>query len=473
MNRRDFLNRCADAAGGFALASCGAAGAGVLLSNQFLKIRMGAKKPNIVLIFSDDQGYYDASCYPHPDGVNTPNIDKLSRDGVRLTDGYVSCPVCAPSRAGLLTGRYQQRFGIYSNFASKGIPLSELLLPQLLKQAGYATAVIGKWHLGQSPEYHPLKRGFDEFFGFLPGMHDYYDRQFPDRPVYRNFQPIEQDELEYLTWDFTREAVSFIERHRDEPFFLYLPYNAVHTPYQPPPDYTGDPDDNRQIHLAMLEALDDGIGQVLNALKHTGVDENTLLFFVSDNGGTGITMHYPPDVLTLNGSKTESYEGGIRVPFIVRWPGQLPAGTTCSEPIITLDILPTVCAAAGVELPKDRIYDGKNMLPVLRGETTEPLHAALFWHYPNKDTLEMWAIRQGNWKLVCYRDCGSTDTPTCELYDLQTDISETNDLAAQEPEKLAQLKDAWCDWRSRMASPWSDSGKLPDYLSNLYECKQH
>jgi len=283
MTRRDFLGSSALAMLGICLVS---------------KVRSATTNqnnsgcPNIVLIVSDDQGYADSSCYEHPKEVDTPNIDRLAAEGVRLTNGYASAYICAPTRAGLLTGRYQQRFGFYTGGDSRvGLPLNEVTVADLLKKQGYATAVIGKWHVGIEPEYHPLKRGFDEFYGFLGhGAHDYFKLQITNEynSIYRNDKRI--NDTGYLTDNLGREAVSFIERHQKRPFFLYLPFNAVHWPLQAPQKYikrfdTGD--ENRNIYLAMLTSMDEAIGKVLDALKRTGVDDNTLLIFFSDNGGAG------------------------------------------------------------------------------------------------------------------------------------------------------------------------------------------
>jgi arylsulfatase A-like enzyme len=438
MNRRDFLTKClAAGVSGFVLPRCASG-------------RRAAGRPNIVLIVSDDQGYADVSCYDHPAEVSTPNIDRLAQDGVRLTDGYASAYVCAPTRAGLLTGRYQQRFGFYTGGDSRiGLPLSELTVADLLKEQGYATAVVGKWHVGIEPEYRPLRRGFDEFYGFLGhGAHDYFDLKITDEytSIYRNNQPI--NDTGYLTHNLARQAVSFIERHHKQPFFLYLPFNAVHWPLQAPRQDierfdTGDK--SRDTYLAMLACMDEAIGRVLNALKQTGVDENTLVIFFSDNGGArknfannGILRDYKHSV----------YEGGIRVPFIVRWPGKLPSGTVCSQPVISLDIMPTILSAAGVALPNDRVYDGKNMLGVLRAESKKPLHEALFWD----DGTDLWAVRAGKWKLI-------SRTGRLELYNLETDISEKRNLVSQELQVVNRLRDLHTAWRAQMREPISKTKK--------------
>jgi arylsulfatase A-like enzyme len=427
--RRDFLKKCAAVGAG-----------GFILLNRPLKARIG-RRPNIVLIVSDDQGYADVSCYDHPQEVSTPNIDRLATEGVRLTDGYASAYVCAPTRAGLLTGRYQQRFGFYTGGDSRvGLPLSEVTVADLLKKEGYATGVVGKWHVGLEPEYRPLQRGFDEFYGFLGhGAHDYFELQITTEhnSIYRNDKPI--NDTGYLTDNLAREAVSFIERHHRRPFFLYLPFNAVHWPLQAPDDYvkrfnTGD--ENRDIYLAMLTSMDEAIGKVLDALKRTGADGNTLVIFFSDNGGARKNF---ANNGVLRDYKQTVYEGGIRVPFIVSWPGKLPRAAVCSEPVISVDIMPTILSAAGVGLPGDRVYDGKDMLAALRGETTEPLHRALFWY----DGTQQWAVRAGKWKLLSRKG-------SLELHDLEADISEKHNLAARRPDVVEELEGMYAEWRSQM-----------------------
>ena len=421
------------------------AASGLCLDSKVWSVEAGRNKrrrPNIVVIVSDDQGYADSSCYDHPKEVRTPNIDRLADEGVRLTHGYASAYVCAPTRAGLLTGRYQQRFGFYTAGDSRtGMPVSEVTIADLLKKQGYATAVIGKWHVGLEPKYRPLQRGFDEFYGFLGhGAHDYFKLEITTEhnSIYRNNKPI--NDTGYLTNNLGREAVSFIARHSKRPFFLYLPFNAVHWPLQALQEHvehfnTGDP--NRDIYLAMLTCMDEAIGRVLDALKRTGVDDDTLIIFFSDNGGA---RKNHANNGALREYKQTVYEGGIRVPFIVRWPDKLPKGKVCDEPVISLDVGPTICAAVGVELPGDRVYDGKNMLPALRGETKIPLHEALFWY----DGADQWAVRAGKWKLLSFKG-------SLELYDLHADIGEKNNLKDKHPKIVERLQRTYTAWKNQMA----------------------
>ena len=398
--------------------------------------------PNLVLIVSDDQGYADISCYPHPAEVSTPNLDRLAASGVRLTNGYASCPVCAPTRAGILTGRYQQRFGFYTAADSRaGLPLTEVTLPELLRDAGYATGVFGKWHLGYTPPYRPLERGFDTFYGFLGhGGHDYFDLSITDeiRSIYRDRAPI--DDSGYLTRNITREAVAFIEENRDRPFFAYVPYNAVHNPIQAPEDYIrrfSNADPKRNTYLAMLAIMDEGVGEILDALDRFDLAAETLVMFLSDNGGARGTT-------AVNGAlrdyKHSVYEGGIRVPFLVRWPGRIPPGTVSDEPVISIDAFATVLAAAGVTAPPDRVIDSRDILPAIIGSAEGPLHEALYWNWIGKGSDNGWAIRKGRWKLL-------NDKDAVELYDLEADLSESRDLADDEPAVVRELLASYRAWQ--------------------------
>jgi arylsulfatase A-like enzyme len=439
MNRRAFLKAISAAA--ISIGWC---------RNSFSAV--GKKKPpNIVVILSDDQGYADVSYHDHPKEVHTPAIDRLAASGIRMTNGYASAPVCAPTRAGLLTGRYQQRFGFYKVQDSRiGMPLSEITVADLLKKNGYATGVFGKWHLGLAPEYHPLKRGFDEFYGFLGhGGRDYFNlKRDPEKEhaaIYRNGDMI--DDTGYLTDNLAREACAFIERHKDGPFFLYLAFNAVHSPLQAPKEDIAlfdSGDENRNILMAMLRRMDIAVGNVLDALNKAGVSDNTLIFYFSDNGGARATS---ANNMPLRSYKDSYYEGGLRVPFIVSWPGTLKPGS-CDEPVISLDIMPTICAAAGIALPEDRTYDGRNMIPVLRKETADSLHERLFWGGNDGS----WAVREGKWKLVFRKRENKL-----ELYDLKADIGEKNDIAQKHPDTVRRLEKEFWAWRKEMAPPIGNS----------------
>jgi iduronate 2-sulfatase len=411
------------------------------------------RPPNIVLFLSDDQGYADVGCQQHEAQIATPHIDRLADEGVRFTSGYASAYVCAPTRAGLLTGHYQQRFGFYRASDSRmGLPLGEITLADLLQRAGYATGIFGKWHLGLEPEYHPLRRGFDSFYGFLGhGGHDYFELRATEdhTSIFRDEERI--DDTGYLTDNLAREAVAFIESNKDEPFFLYLPFNAVHAPLQAPKGDIARYDTGsaeRDTYLAMLHRMDLAVGQVLDCLEREGLREQTLVVYLSDNGGA---KKNHSDNGPLRGYKHSVYEGGLRVPFLVSWPGTLPQGETCDEPVISLDVLPTACAAAGVSLPTDRSYDGVNLLPLLRGEAEEPLPRALFWD--GEDDRQ--AMRSGPWKWV--RNRGRV-----ELFDLRTDLGEQEDLSALQPEMAARLGGEFAAWRVSMAPHMKKKGGDPD-----------
>ena len=408
-------------------------------------------KPNIVIIVSDDQGNADAGYQRNPSTVSTPSIDKLASDGVIFTNGYASAYVCSPTRAGLMTGRYQQRFGFYRAPDSRiGLPLNEITVADVLKKEGYATGAFGKWHLGLTEEFHPNNRGFDEFYGFLGhGAHDYFDLSIHEsdaddfhQAIYRNLTPIA--DTGYLTDNLAREACSFIKNkaNKKNPFFLYLPFNAVHTPLQAPEEdiakfNTGDR--KRNIQLAMIHRMDIAIGEVINTLKKEGVYENTIIFFFSDNGGARASSAVN---LPLRDFKHSVYEGGLRVPFIVSWPEKFKP-SVCNEPVISLDIMPTICAALDIELPADRVYDGKNFLPAISGKLDRPIHDELY--FDGNDGY--WAVREGSWKLV-YSKKGNL-----ELYNLESDLVEEKNLASQNQDKVDELKDKYEKWRSEMGTP--------------------
>ena len=412
------------------------------------------RRPNIIIILADDMGYADVGfngCKDYP----TPNIDSLAKNGVRFTDGYVSHPFCSPTRSGIMTGRYQQRYGHENNpkYDPKdeisGLPTTEIALPQVIAQAGYATGQIGKWHLGAAPKFHPLKRGFQEQFGFIGGGHDYFKQQLEGDaseyliPIQRNGKPVE--EKEYLTEAFSREAISFIRRHATGPFFLYLAYNCPHTPQQVSQKYLDRfltiQEPHRRLYAAMNAALEEGVGQVLATLHELKLDSDTLIFFLSDNGGP-IGVNGSSN-LPLRGGKGQVYDGGIRVPFAARWTGHLPAGREFHLPVISLDLLPTAVALAGARLPSDRQIDGVNLMPHLLGKAAKPPHERLFWRTGGGAS---YAVRQGRYKLVKIGD-------NEQLFDLQSDIGETTDISAAKPDILATLEQARVDWNKQLIPP--------------------
>lgn len=418
-------------------------------SAPFARLAAAPAKPNIVVIIADDLGYGETSAYGSKD-IATPNIDSIAHNGVRFTNGYVSCPVCSPTRAGLMTGRYQQRFGhefnpgpAQNSDPNFGLPLTETTLAARLKTAGYATGIFGKWHLGYRSEFHPTRRGFDEFFGFLGGAHSYVNAN-ADRtnPILRGEQPV--DQIQYTTDEFTREATGFIGRNSARPFFLYLPYNAVHNPLQAIDRYldryASIQDPKRRTFAAMMSAMDDGVGRVLDALRASKIEENTFLFFVSDNGGP--TAQTSSGNGPLRGFKAQVYEGGIRVPFMVQWRGRLPAGKVYSNPVIALDIHPTALAAAGIAPPTDKRLDGVDLLQFLQGKNNARPHDRLFWRFGPQA-----AVRLNDWKLILHEGA----TPA--LYDLARDIGEKTDLAAQSPDRVAEMKAAYDAWNGQLEPP--------------------
>jgi arylsulfatase A-like enzyme len=425
-------------------------------------------KPNIIVIVADDMGYADIGVHGCKD-IPTPNIDSLAKNGVMCTHGYVSHPYCSPTRAGLLTGRYQQRFGHEFNpgpptdrTAGIGLPTSEVTLADRLKAAGYKTGIVGKWHLGHTDDkFHPLERGFDEFFGFLGGAHSYLRSGTGHTAIFRGREEVQ--EKEYLTDAFAREGVAFINKHAKEPFFLYWTFNAVHGPMEAAEKYLKRfpdiKDEKRRTYAAMLAALDDGIGRGLAALKEAKVDENTLIFFVSDNGGPESVN--ASDNGPFNGVKGTTYEGGIRVPFLIQWKAGLPAGKVYEQPVIALDHLPTALAAAGAEPKSGAKLDGVNLLPYLRGEKTSPPHDALYWRFGGQ-----MAIRMGDWKLVKATAgrgkaggggaASRREKATVEgaaLFNLKDDIGEQTDLATKHPDKVKELATAWQAWNSQLVPP--------------------
>ena len=417
-------------------------------------------RPNVIIFLADDLGYADIGMQGLMKDVKTPNVDAITKAGVRFTNGYVSRPVCAPTRAGLLTGRYQQRFGFEQNPspqtpANYGLPSDQVLLARVLKEAGYATGMVGKWHLGFEPEQHPMSQGFDEFFGFLAGAHGYFNVGEGKNTVLRGREPAEK--VTYLTDDFAREASAFVDKHAKgaNPYFLYLAFNAVHTPMDVTPKYlerfANEPDEKRRQLLGMLSAMDDAIGQVMERVRAAGQEENTLVFFLSDNGGPtqGNASRNDP----FSGFKNNVREGGIRVPFAMQWKGSVPAGKTYEKPVSSLDIFPTVLAATGAKQPEKQSTDGVDLVPFVsgkKGDDARP-HDTLYWRYGEK-----WAIRDGDMKLT-HAEAGPG-----KLFDLANDPAEANDLAQSKPEVRKQLREKYDVWSSQMMEPrWTDRREKP------------
>ncbi len=437
-----------------------------------------------MLIVSDDQGWRDLGCYGSEE-AKTPHLDRLAAEGVRLTSFYVSWPACTPSRGSILTGRYPQRNGTYDMFRNDvvdygyrykehdyavswemigGMDIREVLLPKVLKQAGYYSGIFGKWDLGQLKRFLPLQRGFDEFYGFTNTGIDYYTHERYGVPsMRRGNEPTTEDRGTYATYLFEREAVRFIDENHRRPFFLYVPFNAPHMPssldpkirstVQAPPEYLKmypePPPGNRRAqrrrgYLAAITCMDAAIGHILERIDHYELRDETLVIFLSDNGGSGIADNGP-----LRGRKGQMFEGGLRVPCIVRWPGRLPAGAVCDEFLSALEIFPTVLAAAGVEPPEGVVLDGFDMLPVLAGEAPSP-RKEMFWQRRGD-----WAARVGNWKWV-HSAKGSG------LFDLQSDLGETRDLTSQRPEVLRMMQRRFAAWKQAMEAA-EPRGPFRDY----------
>ena len=412
--------------------------------------------PNIIFIVADDMGNADTGFQGCKD-IPTPNLDALAKSGVRCTNGYVSHPFCSPTRAGLMTGRYQQRFGHENNpvFSTSdtvsGLPLTETMLPKLLHDAGYATGWVGKWHLGAAECFHPMNRGYTDAFGFLGGGHQYFAEGLtkPDveysTPLQRNRKVLE--ETGYLTDIFGREAVAFVERHAKEPFFLYLAFNCPHTPLQAPDNYlsrvgSGITDPKRKVYAAMVIAQDDAVGKLVAKLQELKLKENTLICFISDNGGPVGVNGSSNGV--LRAGKGTVYEGGIRVPFFLRWKGTLPAGGDYDQPVISLDLTKTALALAGGKEAEGKPMDGVNLIPFLKGEKTGAPHDALYWR---QSAGASFAVRSGSMKLVLHEGKGP------ELYDLAADIGEANDLAATQPDSVEKLEALRSSWNAELIKP--------------------
>jgi arylsulfatase A-like enzyme len=417
-----------------------------------------ARRPNVIVILADDMGFADAGfqgCKDYP----TPNLDRLARRGVRFTNGYVSHPFCSPTRAGILTGRYQQRYGHENNpvYDPKdelaGLPVTELSLVQVLSDAGYATGLVGKWHLGAARKFHPMRRGFREMYGFLGGGHDYFKTEMEGAP--REYLiPIERDGKpeplrSYLTDALSEEAEAFVKRHRSEPFFLYLAYNAPHTPQQVPDEYLARvakiADERRRKYAAMMCALDDGVGRVLRAVESNKLERDTLIIFLSDNGGP-VSVNGSSNA-PWRGAKGQVLEGGIRVPFVMQWSGRLPEGKTFDHPVISLDILPTALGAAGLKPPAGRSLDGADLIPYLTGRSTGAPHQRLYWRTGGGAA---YAVREGRFKWV---RIGERE----QLFDLQEDIGEARDISASQPQVAARLKDACMRWDRELVAPVFES----------------
>lgn len=410
------------------------------------------RPPNVVIIVSDDAGYADFSMHGS-EQIATPRIDSIAERGMRFRQGYVSASVCSPSRAGLMTGRYQQRFGHEHNIPPRysegnGLPVEERTIADLLGADDlYRTIALGKWHLGYAPKFHPLSRGFDDYWGFLQGARSFFSlgaKATRLNRLLRDREPIEED-FDYMTDALGDEAAAYIEKHRERPFFLYLAFNAVHTPMHAKKEVLaaveGVKKPRRRKLVAMTRSLDAAVGRVLDALEEHGLTDDTLLVFVNDNGGA---TNNASQNGALRGKKGSPFEGGIRVPFALQWPRRIPARGVFDAPVSTLDLLPTALAAAGVEVPPEVELDGVDLLPFLSGEEEGRPHEQLFWRRGKNR-----AVRWGDLKLV-----RQGDGPWL-LFDLAADESETEDLSADRGDDVKRIAAAYERWDAQLtASRW-------------------
>lgn len=459
--------------------------------------------PNIILIVADDLGLNDVSCYGNS-SVQTPNIDQLAKEGIKCTKGYVSSPICAPSRCGILTGRYQQRCGFETQqmefyptnlieyftgkyfsekdsswvvatkphypreweIAKQGIPPSEITLAQLLKKEDYATAIIGKWHLGKNSSVNvPNKCGFDYQYGCYGAFTLYAAKEVEenivnhkrntfeakyqwqmarkdDAMIFENNKKI-KNETQYLTDAIRDRSIRFIEQNKDKPFFLYIPFTAPHEPFQAQLDlfakeYTHVNNKGKAVYNAIIRSMDNAIGEILQKVKDLNLEENTLIIFLSDNGPATYTK--VADSKPLKGGKLTQFEGGIKVPFIFKWKNHLPENSIYTQPIISLDIFPTLASITGIDLPKDRIIDGVNLMPFLTEQNTEKPHEKLFWRSDH-----IHAIIKGDYKLIY-----SSRDNWIELYNIKTDPIEKSNLALLMPEIVKELKQDIHEWESTL-----------------------
>ncbi len=456
-----------------------------------------ASPPNIVLIVADDLGRYEVSAYDGVYHISTPSIDRIGEEGVIFESGYVTAPTCAPSRAGIMTGRVQNRYGFETQIMEfyptnmieylsgkyfvntgefvmetkpqfpaewqvqkQGVPPTEINLAEALKTLNYSTGIVGKWHLGVSRNHVPLKRGFDYQYGFYGAStlytperhwshiinheHNSFSAQYQwNMGRYGEAEILEMGEKiyeeRYLTFAFRDKAIDFIEKNKDDPFFLYCTFSAPHVPFQAPVEYycmyEDIDDDNKRVYYAMISALDDAVGDIHQKIKDLGLEENTLIFFLSDNGGASYTK--ATDNGPLKGGKLCQFEGGIQVPFMMKWKGKIPAGTKYSHPVSSADIFVTSVINAGGKLPADREYDGVNLLPYVTGKDNGMPHEHLFWRADH-----IWAIRDGDYKLIL-----STRDGWAELYNIKEDISETYNLKEEMPELFQKLYETHLNWQ--------------------------
>lgn len=423
-----------------------------LLAVPFLRAQTTGR-PNVVLIITDDVGYGDFGAYGAPD-IKTPNIDRLARDGVRFTDFYANGATCTPTRAGLISGRYQQRFtleaplgNLHSADGVRGLPAAGHSLPQLLKNNGYVTGLVGKWHLGYKPEFSPAAHGFEYFFGFKSGYTDYYQHTSGEgeADLFENDQQVTVPG--YMTDLITERSVRFIEQNSSKPFFLDVAYNAAHWPYQRPDQPSvardharhlspfDDDTNSRADYLAILERADQGVGRILAALDRLGLTQSTIVIFTNDNGGEWLSRNDP-----FFHNKGSVWEGGIRVPAILRWPGHIPGGKVTGQVGITMDLSATILATTGTPVPAEARLEGVNLMPVLEGRAPE-IERTLFWRVRGNRPGQ--AVRSGDWKLLF-------DGQRPMLFNVRTDLGERNNLIARHPEVARRLRGLLENWQKNV-----------------------
>ncbi|MEC3905715.1 sulfatase-like hydrolase/transferase [Tamlana sp. 2201CG12-4] len=472
------------------------------------KVLNTEKKPNFIIVLVDDMGWGDVG-YQGADDMLTPNIDKLASEGTQFSQGYVTCSVCGPSRTSLLSGRYSDEIGIWGNFgknAKDGFPADEKMISDYVKQAGYTTGAIGKWHMGYAKdEFKPENRNWDYFYGFYIGGHDYFNaaksydhKKANEWPIQRNSDIVDYNKGDYLTDKFNEEAVDFIDKNSDKPFLLYVAYNAVHYPWSVPDNYLERVDKERDIKLkyrrilaGMTLAIDDGVGAMMNKLKEKNIDDNTVIIFLSDNGSPkGIAGHYKHNYGEtamsstggLKGFKGDTYEGGIRVPFIMKWPGKTTPGQVYDKPVISIDILPTIAENIGVSTKEDHL-SGVNLLPYIQGTKKERPHEVLYWTYQDD-----YAIRDGDWKLT-WNDQelnenmltikehgekvpGAPKSVETRLFNLAEDPYEKHNLKDKYPEIAKRLQEKYNTWGAAMPLNGKPLFKQPYTRTKKFTNKQ-
>lgn len=428
---------------------------GILLGLIATSSAFAAQKPNVVILYSDDAGYADFGFQPNcKEDMKklTPHIDSIAMEGARFSNAYMSGSVCSPSRAGLMTGRYQQRFGYDNNLppgSKGGLDVKETFGVKHLQGLGYKTGLIGKWHLGYEPQYHPNERGFDWFYGLLQGSRGYfpYDKPSPHRVILDNNTPTKEEG--YVTDRFGDAACKFIRENKGEPFYLFVSFTTPHAPLQPKPEdlkrlehISGK---QRKNYAGLVISLDDNVGKILQEIDKAGIKDNTIVIYTNDNGGQTMTG---ADNFPLKGKKGSLWEGGVRVPFSVRWPGKIKPGSVVDEPVISLDILPTVVEAAGEKTPDSWKLDGRSFLPLATGAKDSLPERTLHWRQGGSQGPI--TIREGKWKLIHNRNEADAKP---ELYDLSNDIGETKDLSSEHPEIVKQLSVKMKLWESQMTEP--------------------